>query len=104
MFTQARLMAYPEKYIAVVVTKPPETVCVLLPPTSAPPGSKFIFFDSHSRPQFGYSGAYMVLCNDEMGLVSRLQAVFPSLAMEGGGEDYMQMMYNMFEGSVFQSI
>lgn len=103
MFAQARQMSAPEKHIAIVITKPPETVCVVLPPANAPPNARFIFFDSHSRPQFGFNGAYMAVCDSEAGLVSRLSTTFPPLQMDGGQEDYMQMMYNMFEGSVFQS-
>jgi hypothetical protein len=102
LFAQARQWAAPGKHIAIVITKPPETVSVILPPANAAPGAKYIFFDSHSRPQFGFSGAYIVQCDGEEGLVHRLEAVFQALLMEGGSEDYMQMMYDMFEGSVFQ--
>ena len=108
MFAQARSRADPDQYIAIVITKPPETVCVILPPANlSSEQGKYIFFDSHSRPQLGFSGSYMVECGDERGLISRLQAVFTPLVLEGGGvgqEEYMQLMYNMFEGTVFQSM
>ena len=104
MFSQARERCDPTKHVGIIVTKPPETVCVVLPPQNAPLGGnhKYTLFDSHSRPQYGLSTSYMVICDGERGLIQRLRSIFTALDMEGG-EDYMQLMYNMFEGSVFQS-
>lgn len=107
LFRNARDRADPAKHIGIVITKPPETVCVILPPTSATTAGRpgqFTFFDSHSRPQLGLQGAYLVLCGDEGGLIERLNLVFTALPMEAGGADnYMMQMYNMFEGFGFQS-
>ena len=113
LFDQARSRATSTgKYIGIIITKPPETVCVILPPSDAAAGGsvqnegKFIFFDSHSRPQLGYSGSYMVVSSTQAGIIQRLRAIFPPLPIEfgaaGGQNDYMQLMYNMFEGAVFQ--
>jgi hypothetical protein len=102
MFQQARDRAAPGKYIGLVITKPPETVCVLLPPRGAQAGAKFIFFDSHSRPQFGISGSYVVVCDDERAVVNRLSSIFTPLPSEGDEDNYMLMMYNMFEATAFQ--
>jgi hypothetical protein len=102
MFQQARDRAVPGKYIGLVITKPPETVCVLLPPRGASADAKYIFFDSHSRPQFGISGSYMVVCDDERAVVNRLGSIFTPLPSEGDEDNYMLMMYNMFEATAFQ--
>jgi hypothetical protein len=202
LFREARLRARPGQHVGVVVTKPPETVCVILPPLTAtatattaaaaslghgsgsgsggsqsqilsghvnplppppvsavaapvpapapapplppvPPAAsfsvaveeptparapapaprpeaeaeaaeKYILFDSHSRPQLGhrYDSAYLVQCPTEAALAARLLSLFPSLPVDsssggggfgGGAEDFTAMMYNMFEGSVFQA-
>lgn len=104
LFAQARASSDDKHHIGIVITKPPETVCVILPPTNCPTETrKFIMFDSHSRPQLGLSGSYLYISDDQLEIVRRLDGLFPPLPMEGGGAaDYMQQMYNMFEGSVFQ--
>jgi len=104
LFAQARVSSGDSKHIGIVITKPPETVCVILPPANCSPATrKYILFDSHSRPQLGLSGSYMFVSDDQREIVRRLDGLFPPLPMERGGTaDYMQEMYNMFEGSVFQ--
>ena len=77
-----------------MITKPPETVSVIIS------REKCYFFDSHSRPQIGIEGAYLVSCDDVEGLVRRIMLVFP--AMESTGDTMMDMMYNSFEGTIFQ--
>jgi len=103
------------KYIGLIITKPPETVCVLLPPMEATPASssRYVFFDSHSRPQLGFYGSYLVASTRQEDVVRRLQSIFIPLpvddvdevGMDELGWNYiynMQMMYNMFEASVLQ--
>lgn len=80
--------------IGVVITKPPETIAVLISRGS------FFFFDSHSRPQLGIEGAYLVECDGIEGLVHRILLVFHT--MECSGDDMIDMMYNLFEGTTFQ--
>jgi hypothetical protein len=106
LFAQARVCANATDHIGIIVTKPPETVCVILPPVSCLPGvKKFILFDSHSRPQLGLDGSYMYFSNSERDLVMRLEGLFIPLPMEPGGTiDYIQDMYNMFEGTVFLAV
>lgn len=104
LFAQARASSGDSAHIGIVITKPPETVCVILPPPDCSPATrKYILFDSHSRPQLGLSGSYLFVSDDQREIVQRLDGLFPPLPMErGGAADYMQQMYNMFEGSVFQ--
>lgn len=109
------------KYIGLIITKPPETVCLLLPPIETTPAgsntvassSRYVFFDSHSRPQLGFYGSYLVSSSRQEDIVKRLQSVFIPLpvddvdevGMDELGWNYiynMQMMYNMFEASVLQ--
>lgn len=112
------------KYIGLIITKPPETVCLLLPPIetieTTPAGtnttassSRYVFFDSHSRPQLGFYGSYLVASSRQEDIVRRLQSIFIPLpvddvdevGMDELGWNYiynMQMMYNMFEASVLQ--
>lgn len=109
MFTQAlgesvSSSSSTASYVAVVVTKPPETVVVFLPMnTGISNGANsrpFYLFDSHSRPQLGIDGSYVVKCHSDASLLSRLKALFP--ALDGEGEDsYMLWMYNSFEGVAF---
>jgi UBA/TS-N domain len=95
----------PDRYIGIVITKPPETVCIVLaPPNARTANKKYIFFDSHSRPQFEIDGSYVVTTNELSGVLLRLRTIFPSEDIGGLDEhsNYMQMMYNSFDGTVFQ--
>jgi hypothetical protein len=90
-------------YIAIVITKPPETVTVILPLV---PGNNLpcALFDSHSRPQLGLTGAYLVTSAAERDIVHRLEMIFPAPTGEGFGEGFggglMEEMYNTIEGTV----
>jgi len=74
---------------------------------------QYAFFDSHSRPQLGFTGSYLVVSKSQEDIVRRLQSIFihipvddvDEVGMDELGWNYiynMQMMYNMFEASVFQ--
>lgn len=107
LFNKARDLADPRKYIGIVITKPPETVCVVLPPSNNRDlQGYYMLFDSHSRPQFGFSGSYLVASPNKLDVIQRLQALFPPFPAEENAivneQDYMHLMYNMFEGSIFQ--
>lgn len=96
------------KNIGIVITKPPETVCITIPPIeSSHDRSTYTFFDSHSRPEYGLNGSYIVTSSDIDALILRLNTIFP--ANENDGLDdldgsYMQMLYSTFEGTVFQRV
>jgi hypothetical protein len=49
----------PKKYVALIITKVPETIAVLLPPPNS--NGPFLLFDSHSRsfPTHSFTGAYI---------------------------------------------
>lgn len=108
----------PTKYIGIVITKPPETVCVVLPPvghrSTGHQQGTYVFFDSHSRPELGFNGCYLAASLSEEDIIARLNTIFPSFSGFGvgdgtgdgdGGEehyDLAEVMYNMFEGTGFQ--
>ena len=96
------------KHIGLVITKPPETVCVTIPPLDSAVGeATYSFFDSHSRPEHGITGSYLVTSRNIDSILLRLAAIFPECpdALDSGDQDsYMQMMYSTFECTVFQRV
>lgn len=101
LFRQIRqLEVDPRGCIGIVLTKPPETVAFLLPPLGQ---SRYFFFDSHSRPQWGLQAAYLVECEGEEGVEFCLRRVLSTLPFSAfGSADPSAMMYDMFEANVFQ--
>jgi hypothetical protein len=101
--------------LAVVLTKPPESVCLLyFPPTSPVPATAFSFptetlekrccwvlWDSHPRSHLGLPGA-AVVCGSRTTILHRLLQVLPPFAGEAGDEDNLtlQLMYNSFQYSL----
>jgi len=84
------------RWTAVVVTKPPESVCVLLPPAGGAGG--FVLIDSHSRPQLGRDGCYAEVHGSMEGLVGSLVGLFPAVDFRGQGVgEAMAGMYNSFD-------
>lgn len=96
------------KNIGIVITKPPETVCITVPPIDSSHGSNtYTFFDSHSRPEYGLNGSYIVTSNDINAIIERLNTIFPANAGDGLDDldgSYMQMLYSTFEGTIFQRV
>lgn len=98
----------PGKHIGIIITKPPETVCIMIPPLNCDQTSSktYAFFDSHSRPEYGITGSYCVTSNNLDSILLRLEVIFPS---DNGidfdaNDTYMQMLYTSFETTVFQRI
>ena len=109
-------------HVAVLLTKPPETVLVLLPvrdranPNLAPVAAdtdtctgtdastasmtsgSFILFDSHPRPVCGREGAYMSSFSSLAGLAGALEALFPGMLLEGV-DPVHAMLYNTVEAT-----
>jgi hypothetical protein len=81
------------QWTAVVITKTPETVVVLLPP----PGEKFWLLDSHPRPQLNAGHAYAKAHSTLEELVQTLQVIFPVTDLGPDIPDMMVMMYNSFD-------
>ena len=99
--------AGPARYLAVVLTKPPETVLVLLP---VPPGTEadadmwpFLLFDSHARPASCRPGAHLIAHTtlEELGVT--LAALWPAMMMEDVDPTQM-LMYNTVEATVLAAV
>lgn len=94
VFEYARKSAREENgpnYIGIVITKPPETLCIFLPLGEG----KFYMFDSHSRPQMGIDGSYLVATRSAALLADRLHTIFPVQ------RELVGSMYDMFEASLY---
>ncbi len=89
-------------YIGVIVTKPPETIALIISARDHP-DPRYFFFDSHSRPEQGYEGSYLVITHDTRTIIDRLNTTFPSLPGTDANNAY-SYMYNMFEASFFESL
>jgi hypothetical protein len=88
-----------QSYIAVVITKPPETVLVLLPPRVSS-SSSYILLDSHPRSQLSPhcpAGSYALIHPTLTGLVASLKQIFPVTDLGDDVPEMMSMMYNSFE-------
>ena len=104
------------KAIGVIITKPPETVVVILPAADSGETSgnrnRYALFDSHSRPQLGIEGSYLVETSQRAEIINRLHDIFPlqeqsfgtemESSMMDENESFMTQMYATFEGSAFQ--
>jgi hypothetical protein len=102
LFEEAENRCPKGQYIGVIVTKPPETVCLIIPSrrSSSSSEQKYFLFDSHSRPEQGINGSYLVVSNSRESIISRLERLFPTLdGMDS--DDTFSYMYNMFEGNFF---
>ena len=104
-----------QSYTAVVITKPPETVLVLLPPLSLSPSSSssssssplpYVLIDSHPRPQQlspNYpTGSFALFHVTMRDLVASLQQIFPYVDLGCDVPEMMAMMYNSFDAYPFQ--
>jgi hypothetical protein len=80
--------------LAVVLTKPPESVCVVLSPTTS------YLFDSHARPSLGLSCAYVVESPSEQAVLERLVGLFPPFPVDDLDE-MQRLMYNGVDATVF---
>jgi len=95
------------EWMCAIITKPPETICVLLPPLRKRDDSfqetqPFILVDSHPRPGLGIEGAYAKFHSSLDSLVTTLSTdIFPftDLGNDDDNEagDWMTAMYNSFD-------
>ena len=88
-------------WVAVVITKSPETVVVALPPSSPHSASQYVLLDSHPRPHLGADGSY-AMAHDNMGSLSlrTLLEISPFTDLGNYVGEMMQMMYNSFDAYV----
>jgi hypothetical protein len=90
------------EWMAVVITKTPESVLVLLPPLLtkadlAVHTKKYILIDSHPRSHFSASGSYAILHPSLEALVYSLSVIFPPTDLGPDVSDLASMMYNSFD-------
>ncbi|KAL7522471.1 hypothetical protein ACHAWX_007164 [Stephanocyclus meneghinianus] len=94
-----------QDYVAVVITKPPETVLVLLPsfaPTATSTTQQlYVLLDSHPRPNqltpHNPSGSYALFHSNLPSLVRSLEDIFPVVDLGSDVNEMMVMMYNSFD-------
>jgi hypothetical protein len=102
------------RHTAIILTKPPETVCLILPPSSpAAAGSSsssssssrcHAVLDSHPRP--GKAHAYLQSLGTQEALLAQVRRIFPAFVVPQGEEPWDEgalFMYNAFEGSFLQA-
>jgi len=88
-------------WMAVVLTKPPETVCVCLPPKTETNSvlKNYILLDSHPRHQFASYGCYAMFHSSLDHLNQSLKLIFPQTDVGGS---VMAEMYNSFDAYPLQ--
>ena len=95
-----------QSYIAVVITKPPETVLVLLPSVSDATQQRYVLLDSHPRPNnfapYYPTGSFALFHSDLHSLVRSLNEIFPSVDLGRDVNEMMAMMYNSFDVYPFE--
>ena len=95
-----------QSYIAVVITKPPETVLVLLPPVSGAAQQRYVLLDSHPRPNnfapYYPSGSFALFHSNMQSLVRSLNQIFPLVDLGSDVNEMMAMMYNSFDVYPFE--
>ncbi len=92
------------RHLAIVLTKPPESVCLLLPPPGSGEQGRYRLLDSHPRPS--RENAHMATLATLPELLALVRQVFPAFRVAQGDEPWDEgelFMYNAFEGSFFQA-
>lgn len=92
----------PSKWMALLMTKTPETVCLLFPPPASSPSSSstggsccFWLVDSH--PRSGIEGSYAKSHSSLHELAGSLQTIFPFTDLGPDVPEMMAAMYNSFD-------
>ena len=93
-----------DEWMALVITKTPETLCIFLPPKNfmADVGDSdsvhsFILIDSHPRPTLGTEGCYAICHSSMDDLITSLQKIFPVTELGNDVGEIMAAMYNSFD-------
>ncbi|KAL3772243.1 hypothetical protein ACHAWO_012641 [Cyclotella atomus] len=107
VLSACQLDATGHSYVAIVITKPPETVLILLPPSAASAVQpKYVLLDSHPRPNnlapHYPSGSYALFHSDMQSLVRSLEELFPAVNLGSDVNEMMAMMYNSFDVYPFE--
>lgn len=86
-----------QDFICVVLTKSPETVCVILPSQAAQKENAYVLVDSHPRPSLSTNGMYARFHNSLDSLVGDLVTIFPVVDLGNDVGEMMAAMYNSFD-------
>jgi len=86
-----------DAWLAVVITKTPETVVACLPPQGS--NHQFVLMDSHPRPGVveSHGGAYARTVTSLRDLVTHLESILPSTELGPDIPEMMAQMYNSFD-------
>lgn len=83
IFDEARnIESNNRKYVGVIITKPPETVLVIIPLAQTSDGV-YGMFDSHPRSHLGLEGAHFITSHSSVDIIDSLKNIFPPIANEG---------------------
>lgn len=83
-----------DEWMALVITKTPETVCIFLPPNGL---NTYIILDSHPRPILSTEGFYAAFHTSLEDCVSTLKTIFPATELGNEVGELMAAMYNSFD-------
>ena len=105
---QAQAAAVGAGVVAVVLTKPPETVLAIVPAgTVESVGGigarrRHAVFDSHPRPGLDMHGAHLLFFDSLLAQAQWLEQrdVFPRVDLGAGADDMQSMVYNMFDATL----
>jgi UBA/TS-N domain len=98
LLTQCRRDDAPrDAWLAVLITKTPETVLAILPPVTA--SQQYMIIDSHPRPGVVVpsNGAYIRILSSLTDLVAHLTMILPATDLGPDIPEMMAIMYNSFD-------
>jgi hypothetical protein len=84
------------EWTCVLLTKPPETILICLPPSSSS-SLPFLLLDSHCRPTQNIPNAYCQFHATLADLIHTIQILFPYTDLGPDVPELMQCMYNSFD-------
>lgn len=106
IISQCQSEATSQFLIGVVITKPPETVLILVPPSGQQ--HQYVLLDSHPRPNqlipYQPAGSYALFHPNLPSLVRSLKDIFSVLDLGSDVNEMMAMMYNSFDVYPFEFI
>ena len=96
----AKAVSLPVSVVGIVITKPPMTVSVLVDNRGEKP--KYRLFDSHTRPEFGLTSAYVCTSDDLRECALNLKTLFPRIS-NVVEELAVELSYHSFEAHFFHT-
>ncbi len=93
-----KALSLPAPVVGIVLTKPPVTVSILVDRRGEK--TKYRLFDSHARPEYGLSSAYLITGDDLRDCAFNLKLLFPRISDQV--EDLaVELSYHSFEAHFF---